>query len=368
MTMNCNPLCEKSRQTITLNWAWLGCWCLVLIGLFGCKQHADGNGASITQTESAKTIVSERELEELLDAVGKLQPQIWVNDLSRMVDSTFMNQTNLNHTVSTSDFEALKVALQSNKISYELAETIFPNLHVAALDPDYPQERKIHIQLYSFDKEKSDFKHFAIAIGQDIVSQNLLYFFHENKVIACHDIYHRYGLEIQHFRNELNETIVYYKVNFESGTGIWWHQFNFYRYENDELKPALTELQNINQQFPWNLRAFWIESTILSSNPLTFKFVFNNQFTDSLGNPMDFINDSTMVTYYFNRTTKMYEPDFKDDKLSRMKLLTYYLADNELLFVNVYYDVFKKALKSQNRLLKQAVLNYLAELKRTQNG
>jgi hypothetical protein len=134
------------------------------------------------------------------------------------------------------------------------------------------------------------------------------------------------------------------------------------------LLPTLTEIENINLQYPLSIRAYWIESTILDTRPLKLKFVFNNQFTDTLGNQVDFINDSTEIKYKFDIKKKIYQPQFDDTKLNKQKLLTYFHADNELLFVNINYNLFKKELNSNDQVKRQAILDYMNELKNGLNG
>ncbi len=49
--------------------------------------------------------------------------------------------------------------------------------------------------------------------------------------------------------------------------------------------------------------------------------------------------------------------------LNRMKLLNYFHADNELLFVNVNHGLPKRKLNSNDQVKRQAIFNYLNELK-----
>lgn len=251
----------------------------------------------------------------------------------------------------------------------DFAKQIFPELESDSSSIANPENDSLIINFYSFDKKETNFNEYAISIDNDdgFFWSNDVYFFKSDKIISKHKIFHRYGLELEHFKNEINETVIYYKVNYGSGTGIWWHQFNFYQYDKDALLPILTEIENINLQYPWSFRSYWIESIILNTNPLTIKFVYDNQFTDSLGNQFDFINDSAEVKYNYNTKNKIYEPEFRGNKLNKLKLLTYYFADNELLFVNINYELFKKELNSKDQVKRQAILNYLNDLKNALN-
>jgi len=352
-------------------------WTLIfiaLLGLIACNNQTVNNqvvSANKDTIQPAQTIqYSEKELISWLDSIGNLNPNSWTEELTFLVDSTLKNQTKLNSKLNSTNYQKLKSTVISGGIDLDLAKQIFPNLELDSNLIKNIEDNKLPIGFYSFDRNEKDFNEYAISIGYDsgISWCNDVYFFKSNKIIAKHKIFHRYGLELKHFKNEINETVIYYRVNYGSGTGVWWHQFNFYRYDKDELHPALTEIENINLQYPWSSRTYWIESIVLNTKPLKLKFMFNNQFVDTLGNRIDFINDSTEVKYTFDTNKKIYEPNFKYSKLNKLKLLTYFLADNELLFVNINYELFKKELNGKDQVKRQAILTYLYELKNGLNN
>ena len=361
---NIKPVAVSLKTIPTMKWTLIF---IALLSLTACNNQAGKKQIVLTDKDTIQTGMavqySEKKLISLLDSIGKLNPNSWTEKLTFLVDSTLNNQIKLNKKLNPADFQKLKSTVKSGKIDLDFAKLFFPNIELDSILIKNLENNKLPIGFYSFDRNENDFNEFAISIGNDggISWSNDVYFFKSDKIIAKHKIFHRYGLELNHFKNEINETVIYYETNYQSGTGIWWYQFNFYRYDKDELLPTLTEIKNINLQFPWSIRAYWIKSTVLNTKPLKLKFVYNNQFTDSLGNQIDFINDSTEVTYHFDRQKKMYEPEFNDSKLNRLKLLTYFHADNELLFVNINYDLFKKELNDKTR--RKVVLNYLNELK-----
>ncbi len=344
---------------------------IVLLGSIACQNKTDHKQIVLVKnnsTNTTKTVqYAEKELVSLLDSIGGLNPNGWTEKLTFIVDSILLNQIKLNYKVIATDFKELKSATEIGEINLSLAKRIFPQLEIDHNLASNLENNKLPLILYSFDNNPKTFNEFAILIAYDggLSWNNDIYFFKADKIIAKHKIFHRYGLELKHFKNELNETTIYYKVNYESGTGVWWNQFNFYRYDYNELLPTLTEIENINLQYSWGMREYWIESTILDTKPLKLKFVFNNQFTDSLGNQINFIKDSTEIVYKFDTKKKIYEPDFVDSKLNKLKLLTYFHADNELLFVNVNYDLFEKELNSNEEVKREAILKYLNELKNT---
>jgi len=350
---------------------------IILFMLISCGNRAEA--VQVASVESDTTIqYTENELIAFLDSIGKLNPEAWVKELSMLVDSTLYNQTTLNYELTNADFEKLKNAIKEGVIDFDFAKRIFPELEVDSLFLFGDFKDKFPIELYSFDENEDDFKEFAILIGINGISLNSdVYFFNSKKIIAKHDIFYRYELELKHFKDESGKTVIYYNVCYGSGTGVWWYQFNFYQYNNEQLTPVLTEIQNINLQ-PFCLpRLYWIESKVVNEKPLQLKFVYSNQYSNQFSDVLeggvgdcpfiDFINDSTIVTYHIDTESGKFIPVFNDSKLNRNKLLSYFLADNwidnELLFINEHYDLFLNKLGKNDIIMYNAIMNYLNELK-----
>ena len=342
---------------------------LIVLFPFTCKtQHQpDVEKAVSVQDQNAETIYySEKELAHFLDSVASLDLDLWTIAISFKADSTLNSHTHLHDAISNTDFEKLKAGCEKGLLNVEVAQHLFPQLGTDFSYRDFVNEaNELPINLYSFGKADK-FDEYAVSIGYDkgLAWGNTVYFFKKNMAIAKHQIFHRYGLELKHFKNEKNETILYYKVNYGSGSGIWWHQFNFYKYDNDTIIPVLTEIQNINLKFPWSIRAYWIESTVLNTNPLTLKFVYVDELLDTVSyHPVTIAKDSTIVKYTWNQSTRKYQAVFTDQKLNKHKLLTYYFADNELLFINSNQDLLKSIINGQDQVKRVAALNYLNDVK-----
>ena len=332
-----------------------------------------------TENDTTKIIqYSENELIAFLDSIGQLNPDAWVEELSFMVDSTLYNQKTLNKELTTSDFEKLKKAVKDGFIDTAFALQIFPELEFDTLLMVDENNSKLAIEFYSFDEKKEDFKEFAILIGygNGLFMESDVYFFHNKKIIAKHSIFYRYELELKHFKDENNNTVIYYNVCYSSGTGIWWFQLNFYRYNNDQLQPVFTEIQNINLQFFTAFRVYNIQSEIVNERPLQLKFVYEDLFFSSYEEDRDlfvfptisFIKDTTIVTYHIEKQSGKFIPDFSNSKLNRNKLLSYFLgyvenADSEIPFINAHYELFKNGLRGNDPILHDAILNYLNEIK-----
>lgn len=305
---------------------------------------------------------SDRQLESFLDSIGNLPSQPLMDKVAFISDSIFKNQQQLNAEISSSDFEKLKKACKSGKIENETAKKIFGKIE----DENARVEKGfIPLKFISFDKNKNNFSEFAVCPNySDTEWSCVAYFFSGNKIIAKHNIYHRYGLELEHYTDADGKTVVYYKENYESGSGIWWFNFYFYKYYDNKLIPILNELENGNLQFPWGFRVFWLESTITKTNPLTLKMVYYQAFSDSVQSPY-FVNNSTFVQYAWDEKSKTLIGNYAKSKISKAKIMTFYVENNELLFINAYYELLKNNLKSKK--FRQATLNYLNEVKNQSN-
>jgi hypothetical protein len=338
---------------------------LLLLGFTACNILSERNTKVFSdQEENCQIEYSEEELIGFLDSIGQLNPEVWQKGLSIMVDSVLTHQIDLDHQIAASDFEELKEVATSQIISHELAKRVFPLIILRDLDFVSHDANKIHIGFYSFDETIDEFTQFAISIGPDGMNWcNLVYFFYGDRVVSKHDVYHRYGIDINHFRDTEDRVVIYYKVNFQSGTGLWWHQNNFYAYNDNKLVPVLTEVHNINLQLPWGIRTYWVKSEVVNKNPLQIKFVYDNQFYDTILTQVEFINDSTIVTYYIDGPSGKFIPEFRCEKLSSYELFTYFHNSHELLFVNTYYEKLKEALNGADFGKKRAILFYLNTLK-----
>lgn len=301
---------------------------------------------------------SDHQLEIFLDSIGKIPSRPLMEKVSFMADSIFKNQLQLDILVKRSDFEKLKKGCKVMHLDIKTVKAIFGDIKI---DSVYLEDGIVPLTFVSFDKNKNDFKEFAVC--PDYADKDWsceMYFFSGNKIIAKHNIYHRYGLKLNNYKDIDGRTVVYYKENYQSGSGIWWFNFYFYKYYDNKLIPILNELENGNLQFPWSIRILWLESTIQKTNPLTLKMVYYQAFSDSTEGP-SFINDSTIVQYTWDEKTKTLIGNYEKSKISKAQILTYYLEDNELLFINAYNELLRKNLKDKR--FRQSTLNYLNEVK-----
>lgn len=329
------------------------------------KNNIEPQITDATEIDKEEKHYTEQQLESFLDSIGSLSPSILADSISFVSDSIFKNQMQMNKVISQSDFSKLKQVIKDadepdRMIDIETAKNIFGEIHI---DNRFITDGKIWITFYSFDKRKDDFNEYAILLEHPYMDWScVLYFFKSNKIIAKHNINHRYGLELEHYKDIDGKTIIYYKENFGSGTGIWQFNFYFYKFYNDKLIPILNELENGNLN-GWTKRNFWLETFVTKTRPLTLKLVYYQEFYDTSGGDNDFrmINDSTFIQFTWNENSKTLTGNYEESKISKFQILTYYLDSNELLFINTYYTTLKENLKDKSK--RHIILNYLNEIK-----
>jgi len=325
---------------------------------------------------------TDRQLESFLDSVGHLSVHPLLDKVAFGVDSVFRNQLQMDTTLSLDDFNKLKHAARKGVIAVNLARRIFGNNKIdsACNEKSVLSTYKpglIPVVYYPFNKNKKAFDEFALCIGDPAHCQNAcLYFLRGQKVIARHNGYDRNGLDMGHHVDIDGKTVINYKVEVDRGSGIWWYQFFFYKYDGNKLIPVLSVPQNINllQPSPWGVRELWFESFVQKTDPLVIKMVYHQQLPDTIKfdyfttdpnlGPM-IVNDSTYVRYSWNEQTKTLEGNFRQSKINQPQILSYYLTDNELLFINAYYKDLKFFLLNKSK--RKSILHYLNEIKNQSN-
>jgi hypothetical protein len=349
-------------------------YCILLFLFFsGCgnnqKNSSNYNNSTATKTDTLSVDkplfqYTDLQLENFLDSVENLATEPLAVRVSITSDSIFRNQQRLGKDVDEADFLILRKAIsEKDEINRVLdLETIKRIFGEVQIDSSFKYDGEIPITFYSFDKKKSDLNKFAICLGHPNLTWDCtLYFFKGNKIISKHNIFHRYGLVLEHFKDKDGRTIVYYKEYFGSGSGIWQFNFYFYKYQKDELIPALNVLGNGNLQCCWGVRVFWLESIIVNNDPLTLKMIYYQELMDTSNIGHRIIDDSTFVQYSWDKKANSFVGDYEKAKINEPQTLTFYLADNELLFINTYYKILKNNLNDQSK--RQPTLNYLNKIK-----
>jgi hypothetical protein len=325
-----------------------------------------------------------KQLEAYLDSIGNCSTQKWIEKVSFYSDSIFYNQQKLYQSVSKNDFKKLiracrigisdpdfkkfKPDYRTGKLDINTAKKIFK--YTKFREEDFYRRDTIFINFIPFDSQKFNFNEFAIYIGNPFYNQECdLYFFKSKKIIAKHTVNHRYGLELKHYSESDGKTIIYYKENYCSGSGIWWFNYYFYKYSDTKLIPILNEIGNGNIQLYMGLRIQWIQSFIQNTNPLTIKMVYYQDLCDSNDKHYRIIDDSTIIKYHWEKSSNTLVGDYGNSKMNKQQILTYYVSqDNEILFINSYSKILKEWLSKSNSKKREVVLNYLNNVKNGYGG
>ncbi len=322
----------------------------ILVAIISCNLPKQGSESSKFSIEEAN---------QFLDSLHKVNPERWSTAAQLMPDSVFKSQQSLDVTLTTAEFETIQKEAKDGKLNLKLFNKFSVN---DKLKKEQISDGSVWVKIYPF-KNPDQFALEVYTLGWECD----VYFFDRNKVVAKHHIYHRYGLEIESFTNESNETVIYYKQNFTSGTGVWWWDYNFFKYTDHQLIPVLNVLQNANLANPNQYRMLWLETSIAKTAPLTLKMVYHTEIPQARGYESDTIeNDSTLVEYHWNSANRTYEADFSKSKLSQNKIRSYYLQENELLFVHTHYEIFKKLVNGKDEQKRDAALKYLEEVKKNE--
>ena len=221
---------------------------------------------------------SENELISFLDSVGQLESTPLVKNVRHWADSIFLSQQIINKSLSPQDFSQLKKACRREIIDFQFARKIFGDFEIDK--ENFLKEDSIFIHFVSFHQDTFAFKEFAVSLGYPISWSQNVYIFNRNFLISKLNKLNHYGSPIFHFKDSDGKVVIYYKANFTRGSGIWWYNRFFYKYDKTNLIPILNELENANLQFPWHIRKQWIDTTIEKWKPLTIKFVYDFGFKD----------------------------------------------------------------------------------------
>jgi hypothetical protein len=314
---------------------------------------------------------SDKQLEAFLDSIGKLPTEPLAAKVAFIADSDFKSPRRMDKLISPADIKILKHAAHKGVMAVKTARRIFNNNQIS-----YDCNTKsifltykvglIPVVYYPFNINKGEY---GICIGDPDHCENAyLYFFKGDSVIAKHDLYQRFSDKLRWFKDGDGETIVYYIKQFDEGSGVWWFNYYFYKYDGNKLISVLNELQSANliQPSPWGARELWLESSIQKTNPLTIKMVYHQELPDTAefdhytatpDTSPEIVNDSTIVQYTWNRQTKTFEGQYGQSKITKAQILSYYLVDNEILFINSYYNRLKNLIS--NKTTRRSTLHYL---------
>lgn len=313
--------------------------------------------------ERKQVSFSEKSLIEFMDSVKRLSTDSLVKQTSFYADSVFLDISQINRRLNKSDFSVLRTAIRQKLINVNQAQKIFGKIE---LDSIYLCKKNIPVKFYAFGNGSKNDKEFAISFDEERVRGRAnLYFFNADSLLAKKAIYNYYGLEVNHYKDTDGKTIVYYREDYITGSGIWWNNLYFYKYYNNRFIPVLNELSNGNTAGALGSRQKWLESIKLKTNPLILKMVYYHGFNEWKNTDYPdlnyLLNDSTIVKYSWDENSRTLKGAYEKSKITKNQILTYYVEDNELLYINVFYDLLKNKMSDKEK--RKLILTYLSTVK-----
>ncbi len=320
---------------------------LLILFLFG--------SCNFKKTNKSKKVLFETKMQLFFDSIKNISSENLVQKAQFIADSTFHSFKVHNQSISKNNFKLLMQAVEKQEISYNQFNRIF-NFKI---DAYFTNSGKIQIRFFSFCK-KDSLQHYAIVLGnKDLTWESKVFFFERDRLISEHNVFHKYGLELDFFLDLDMQPIVYYSFNFESGTGVWWFNYFFYKFSNGTIEPVLNILQRSNLNFPLQNRIYSYEAELINFLPLTFKVKYLQEIFGENGKSLQLINDSSIFVYRWNSNFNKFLPD-SHNKLSHYQIISYYLGETDFLFIKTHTTEFTNAVKVDS--LKSIIFSYFNSL------
>ncbi|MGI4864294.1 MAG: hypothetical protein ACRYFZ_10260 [Janthinobacterium lividum] len=285
--------------------------------------------------------------EAFLDSVGRLPIAPLMADATQYADSVFTHQPMQGRVFSAADIHLLKQAQVTGFLKIQVARRILGDTSIssrsneAVVDDSVVAQGLVRVRYLPFGADE-----YGLDVGVSGHQGSAMYFFKGNRLIARHETPYIYGQSLKYYRDAEGHAVVYYIYGFLRGSGNWWNQYFFYRYEGNRLVPVLSELQNGNQTGfgCMGARDYWLEATVQQINPLTLKMVYHVEMPDTADTAPRLLDDSTLVVYRWNQQAGRLEGQYQRSKITYPQVLSYYASDTDLLFINTHYARLKQAL------------------------
>ncbi len=307
-----------------------------------------------TTNDKKQELYKEQQLTSFLDSIGKLNPTKLVKKINQNSDSLFDKKQIVVRKVSNANMQNLKYHDRENlrRIDTEFFETLFGKL------PKNLKDDNKELEFFHFGNKKNKYKEFAVKIGYHANCE--IYFFKNNTIVGRHHYENKYSPNIKHFIDIDGKTVIYYKQDYDHGTGVWWSNTYFYKYSGSKIIPILNEINESNLSGYWGFRNISLETKIIKTKPLTIKMSYEQSLQDSLQNYVSIASGSTKISYR-NKYDKLIG-NYKDIQLSKNHISTYFTKPyTEILFINMHYKQLKKLLLDNKN--KSVILYYLNQIK-----
>jgi hypothetical protein len=263
--------------------------CCLFFFLFG--------SCNFKKTDKGKKVLFETKMLLFFDSIKNISSESLVQKVQFVADSTFQSFKIYNKSISHNNFKLLMQAIGKKEITNCQFERIF-NFNI---ETNFQKDEKIPLRFFSFCKNDS-LQKYAIVLGnKDLTWESKVFFLERDRLISAQNVFNKYGLELNYFLDFDLQPIVYYLFSFESGTGVWWFNYFFYKFSNGTIEPVLNILQRSNLNFPMQNRIYSYEAELINFAPLTFKVKYFQEIFGETGKSFQLINDSILVAYNWSK-------------------------------------------------------------------
>ena len=203
-----------------------------------------------------------------------------------------------------------------------------------------------------------DFDEYAVVIGAySAFYESDIYIFKGDKMLRKHRVFHKGGLDIKHFKGPDGKTIMYYNHIFGSESGIYQANTFFYQLDGEQVKPVLNLPQSSYNYTGLAYRSYSFQSEKVDSNEMSLKFQADGNFTDYVNDlKANYEKERGLMVFDWDNSCQCFT-SASSNLLHLYKLATYTMADNNLLFINLYADELKTLLDHDYK--NEMVLIYL---------
>ncbi len=302
---------------------------------------------------------------EVIEKVLAIDRETLVAESQAIVDSFYRKHTAFNLEISDEDYEQLKEGCKKRTLSIDFLQEILPgyepdkDVYLDVVKRTYP------IDYYIFSEDKNDFDYYVIIPEKGSAPFFCAYFFKEKTLIERHDVYQSEYLKVDYFKTDSGDCIIYYPQLFVKVTGSFWENYFFYRYTHDnKLMPVLNELRTAATTMPWNPKTYQYNTEILNTNPLEISMNYEVYTFDTETKAHTlWMRQATTTSYDWNDSLRQYVPQFTDSMFNRSIITSFYLLNNERLFIHCFADELRKMLFGDNILLSKLTSTYLNKVR-----
>lgn len=302
-------------------------------------------------------IYTQAQLISFMDSLSKENPAKWEAEAQKFANEDYADlKWDGKKDMDKTTLLQFKKAMAGSEIHTELAQKWLPDL-----DSQWVSLKKIPLRLH-YGKANSPAGPWIFSLGDqaDMEWDAMIYFLSEKGLLAHRNVMHRYGLgDIASFKGPNGFPIVHFRVNFDSGTGVWrWNEY-YYEFRPDTVIPVFNHLQNSNLAH-YSYRNWWWETTLVSQDPFRLKVVAHISLPDTADVPNNFFSDSTFVEPVWNAAVNQYEWPYQPPVWTQMRMLSFVQGETEqFLFLLGYKDLIMEGLQSEDPTEQHRVRNYL---------